>query len=185
MKYIIEHLEEEVYDWCVLEYKHISQIVGKENLIFTNVKNQRWKLEGLGEVMKESVKDIQFENSLILDPNAEIPLHPEDKEFGHLIFGGILGDYPPRKRTEKELSVHLNIEKRNLGSKQMSTDTAVYVAKKIIDGKKLEEIQFKDEIELDLGEKESVQLPFRYVIEDGEIVLPPGFVDFMRERDEF
>ena len=79
----------------------------------------------------------------------------------------------------------MNIEKRNLGSKQMSTDTAVYVAKKIIDGKKLEEIQFKDEIELDLGEKESVQLPFRYVIEDGEIVLPPGFVDFMRERDEF
>ncbi|MBI4148313.1 hypothetical protein HY490_03415, partial [Candidatus Woesearchaeota archaeon] len=34
--FVIEHLEPKVFQWCVLEYRHISQIVGKENLWFTN-----------------------------------------------------------------------------------------------------------------------------------------------------
>ena len=36
--YVIEHLEPRIYRWCVIEYKHISKIVGKENLWFTNGK---------------------------------------------------------------------------------------------------------------------------------------------------
>ena len=35
MKFIIEHLEDEVWEWCILEYRHMSEFVGKENLIFT------------------------------------------------------------------------------------------------------------------------------------------------------
>ena len=46
MKFIIEHLEPELYDWCLIEYEHISKIVGKENLIFTNI-NKKYKNTGL------------------------------------------------------------------------------------------------------------------------------------------
>ena len=40
MKFIIEHLEpeEDISKWCFFEYEHISEIVGEDNLIFTNVK---------------------------------------------------------------------------------------------------------------------------------------------------
>ena len=41
MKVIIEHLEPELYDWCLIEYEHISKIAGKGNLIFTNIKNKK------------------------------------------------------------------------------------------------------------------------------------------------
>ena len=35
--YIIEHLEPELYEWCLIEYKEISKIAGKENLWFSNI----------------------------------------------------------------------------------------------------------------------------------------------------
>ncbi|PIY60292.1 hypothetical protein COY95_02530 [Candidatus Woesearchaeota archaeon CG_4_10_14_0_8_um_filter_47_5] len=37
MKFIIEHMEPELYPWCLLEYRHISQIVGKGQVVFTKV----------------------------------------------------------------------------------------------------------------------------------------------------
>jgi ribosome biogenesis SPOUT family RNA methylase Rps3 len=185
MKYVIEHLEPEAYDWCLVEYKHISKIVGAGNLIFTNVKKGKEKLKALGEVHDSSVKELNLKNACVLDPEAGKTLSTADKKFDYLIFGGILGDFPPKKRTGIELSSKLDFEKRNLGKEQMSTDTAVYVSKKIIEGKKLSDIKFKDEIELDVDEGESVELPYRYVIEDGKPVLPDGFVEFLRNREEF
>jgi ribosome biogenesis SPOUT family RNA methylase Rps3 len=186
MKYIIEHLEPEMFDWCVIEYRHISQIVGKENLIITNVKKGNEKIEELGEIHKESVSGMKLQKACVLDPEAMLALHPEDsEEFEYLIFGGILGDHPPRKRTKPELTSKIDADSRNLGDRQMSTDTAVYVAKKIVDGIPLRKIKFKDGIELDVAEGESVILPYRYVLENGKIVLPEGFVEFLRDRDEF
>src|SRR3989344_4588506 len=38
--YIIEHLEQKLWPWCVIEYKHISKIAGKNNLWFTNIKKR-------------------------------------------------------------------------------------------------------------------------------------------------
>ena len=40
MKFVIEHLESELYEWCLIEYEHISKIVGKDNLTFTNIKSE-------------------------------------------------------------------------------------------------------------------------------------------------
>lgn len=185
MKFIIEHLEPEVYDWCLIEYKHISSVVGKENLIFTNVKKGKEKLNELGEVKEESVAELGLKNICVLDPEAEGILDPADNKFDYMVFGGILGDNPPKKRTKVELSSKLDCEKRNLGEKQMSTDTAVYVVKKIIDGKKINKIEFKDGIEVEVNEGESVILPYRYVVDNGKIVLPDNFVEFLKEREEF
>ena len=196
MKYIIEHLEPRLYKWCIIEYTHISKIVGKANLIFTNIKSEkaREKLIKLGEVRKESIADTSDLGSCracVLDPEAETTLSPDDsKNFCCIIFGGILGDYPPRKRTKEELTDVLKkkgkkFETRNLGKEQMATNTAVYVTKKILDGTPLSKIIFMDEIEIEINEGESIQLPFRYVIEDGKAVLPEGFVEFLKTRKEF
>jgi len=37
--FVIEHLEGEVGKWVLLEYKNVARIVGKENLVITNVRN--------------------------------------------------------------------------------------------------------------------------------------------------
>jgi len=177
MKYIIEHLEDEVWEWCLLEYRHISSIVGKENLIFTNVEDN--KVKELGEVRKESVLNMNFSNCCILDMNAEKELSFDDK-FDYFIFGGILGDNPPKGRT-KVLN-KLNCEKRSLGKEQMSTDTAVLVTKMILDGKKLSEIEFKDTIELETNDGEDVILPYRYVIKDGNPILPKGLFEMLKKQ---
>jgi ribosome biogenesis SPOUT family RNA methylase Rps3 len=67
----------------------------------------------------------------------------------------------------------------------MSTDTAVLVAKMITDGKKFSDITFKDEIEIELEPNESIELPYRYVVENGQIVLPEGFIEFIKKHRGF
>ncbi len=188
MKYIIEHLDPEVFDWCFLEYSHISEIVEKENLIFTNIKNpaERKKLETIGNVEEKSVKELELKNVCILDPEAKKTLAPEDaEEFEYLIFGGILGNCPPEKRTKKELTCTMQCETRNLGKQQMSTNTAVYVAKKIMEGKKFSEFQFIEELTIPIEEGEEIILPFRFVVENGKPVLAKRYIEFVKNQEVF
>ncbi len=167
-KYIIEHLEEELYDWCFLEYKSISGIVGKENLIITNIKNpkDREKLSGFAEAREESILKMEIGNACLLDMDAEKVLSLEDK-FDCLVFGGILGDNPPQKRTVKFLA-GIKAEKRHLGKMQMSTDNAVLTAKMIAAGKKLSEIKFIDNPSITMEKGLDLQLPYRFVEVNGK-----------------
>ena len=192
MKFIIEHLEPELYDWCLIEYEHISKIVGKENLIFTNInsKKDELKLKKYGAVYSEGVSELGFKKICVLSQYSEKTLKTADKNnFEYFVFGGILGDNPAKKRTiemEKKLEKKgLNFEARNLGKKQMPTDTAVYVAKKILDGKKLNELKFVDELEIEINENESVNLNFRFVVDDNKLVINEKLIEYLRGRDEF
>lgn len=192
MRYIIEHLEPRIYSWCLIEYENISQIVGKENTIFTNIKTnkQKEKLLKLGKVYKESIRELAlttFKNKrlCLLDANAEETLAPKDaKNFDFLILGGILGDNPPRGRTMKELG-KLKIPLRNLGKKQMATDTAVYVANKIIFGTPFENLKFIDQVEIRIREGESITIPFRYVVEQGKPLISPKLVEYLKKKRGF
>ena len=169
--FIIEHLEPELYDWCLIEYKHISKIVGKDNLYFTNVKSiDSKKLQLYGKVFTESVKTMTLKKAAILDPESDTLLTPQKaKEHEYFIFGGILGDHPPKKRTTPELTSHLsNITAYNIGKEQMSTDNAVYVVSQILKGKNMSEMQFQDTIELDINKVESTILPYRYTLVKGK-----------------
>jgi ribosome biogenesis SPOUT family RNA methylase Rps3 len=167
-KFIIEHLEEELYDWCFLEYKSISKIVGKENLIITNIKSRkdRKKLEPFAEARGESVLGLGLTNACLLDTDAEKELSPDDR-FENLVFGGILGDNPPQKRTIKFLA-SLKAEKRNLGNMQMATDNAVLTAKMVAEGKKLSEIKFIDNPSIKMEEGLDLELPYRFVEVNGK-----------------
>ncbi len=190
MRYVIEHLERKLYRWCLLEYRHISAIVGKKSLIFTNIRTekQRKQLAKLGTVKKESVVALGLQNACILDPSAARTLQPADaQKCKYLIFGGILGDYPMRARTKSELSSRMkNTVKRNLGKEQMPTDNAVYVAKEIVEhGKILEELRFIDQLEIPMKEGEAILLPFRYVAIRGKPLVWKGFEQFVKKKRMF
>ncbi len=186
MKYIIEHLDGRVYKWCYLEYKHISDTVGKSNLIFTNVKGEagRKLLSKLGKVHKESVTQLNLKNICILDPVAKQTITTKDtKKFDYVIFGGILGDYPMRQRTKDELSDRLPYAKtRNLGKKQMSTNTAVYVVCGISKGKNLKDFNWQDDLVIPTGKGEEVILPYRYVKEKDKVVMPKGLIRHIKKK---
>jgi ribosome biogenesis SPOUT family RNA methylase Rps3 len=92
----------------------------------------------------------------LLDLRADKEMSPEDsQEFDVFIFGGILGDNPPRDRTSYLRNE--NFPTRHLGSIQMSTDTAVLTTKLVIEnGIKMQDIPFIVEPEFyKNGEKKS------------------------------
>lgn len=192
MKFIIEHLEPELYEWCLIEYMHISDIVGKNNLIFTNVKDKKEnsKLKKLGNVSEKSVSGLGLRGICVLSQYSKKQLTTKDKNrFRYFIFGGILGDNPARKRTNSIVKLleksRVKFEERTLGNKQMPTDSAVYVAKKILDGGKLSDFRFVDDLEIEISGNESINLKFRYVVDKNKVIISKKLVDYLRKRKEF
>ncbi len=191
MKFIIEHLENELYKWCMIEYSYISKIVGKNNLIFTKVNNPKDAnfLKKFGDVISSSVIDLNLKKSCLLDPKSKIVLNTKDnKLFDYFIFGGILGDYPEQGRTEKYLTSKLkNIKTRNLGDMQMSTDTAVFVTKLILDGKNFNDISFIDKPYIIIKNKkfkEEINLPYRYVLKNNKPMISNDLIKYLKNKKD-
>ena len=87
--FVIEHLEPQLWKWCKFEYENISKIVGKTNLLFTNVKRKNKFLESIGKVEKNRIFELNLDEKrfCILDPDAKEILTPEDeKRFDYFIF---------------------------------------------------------------------------------------------------
>ncbi|RXW15306.1 hypothetical protein EST38_g10548 [Candolleomyces aberdarensis] len=135
---------------------------------------------GVLELMKE--RGVPLSKVCLLDPKAEKVLSPEDGdgEFEWFLFGGILGDDPPRDRTS-ELRV-LGFPNRHLGPVQMTTDTALGVTKLVVqDKKRLDEIPYVEFPTIHFNSKESVEMPFRYIANGSEPLLPPGMKELLHE----
>lgn len=183
--YIVEHLDPELGPWSELEYIAIAEESENSGSSFTlSSLPDGFKVpESLKAIQtfkatQDSVEDIYASNKntvCLLDPAAEKDLSPEDaQEFGVFLFGGILGDDPPRDRTS-ELRKK-GFPGRRLGPVQMTTDTAVRVTRMVIQQQlPLTEIPYTDHPELKINEHESTQMPFRYVkTEDGQPIMPKG-----------
>ena len=105
--YVVEHLDPELGDWSALEYKAIAKectAAGAEFILssvptslilpgeFADLPGFRLENESIEEVHKDSLDRI-----CLLDPAAEHELSPDDAgKFDIFLFGGILGDDPPR-----------------------------------------------------------------------------------------
>lgn len=187
--YIIEHLEPDMFEWCLIEYKHISKIVGKENLWFTNLKgkNGAEKLESYGKCIQESVRALSLKNACVLDPAAKETLVPKEcSSFKYFIFGGILGDDPPRARTKEELTPFVpNALIRNIGKEQMSTDNAVFVVHEIAHGTPIEKIPFQEGVEIEINDVESIQLPYKYAVVNGKPLMSEELVEYLKKKETF
>ena len=183
--FIIEHLEKKLWPWCLIEYKHMSKIVGKNNLWFTNIKNKSEikKLKSYGKVFSCSVLDLKIKKACILDQESSETLSKRNsKRFDYFIFGGILGDNPPRKRTREDLTQHLKAKAFNIGKKQMSTDNAVFVVHEITKGRDIKDIKFKDKIEIRINKIESTILPYRYALVENKHLLSPSLISFLKKH---
>ncbi|CAE6466321.1 unnamed protein product [Rhizoctonia solani] len=203
--FVIEHMEEDdeesksVPPWVYLEYKQMIAIAGPtSSVLFTHLSSSsraalnsalasvqassKFEVHSLGilDVMKQHGVDLN--QICLLDPKAEKELSPSDGEsFSWFLFGGILGDDPPRDRTS-ELR-RLGFPNRHLGSVQMTTDTALGVTKRVVvDKVPLQAIPYIDHPTIRFNAKESVEMPFRYITDSkGEPILPEGMKALMKE----
>ncbi len=184
--FIIEHLEPKIWPWCVIEYKNISKTINKKNLWFTNIKENK-DLIKLGKVYKKSVLDMNLKNVCVLDPDAKKTLTTRDaKKFKYFVIGGILGDYPPKKRTKVELTKKLaKAEARNMGKKQFSTDNAVYVLNKIINGTSLNKLKFQNKITIKINKIESIDLPYYYPLVNGNPRISKELLHYLKNKKGF
>ncbi|KAI0201925.1 DUF431-domain-containing protein [Astrocystis sublimbata] len=193
--YIVEHLDPELGPWSELEYTAIAketaraggtfvlsslpaQLASKLPAKLTDV--EAFKAETRG--VEEMYPGEERKRVCLLDPRADKDINPDDKAlFDTFLFGGILGDDPPRDRTG-ELRVK-GFEGRRLGPVQMTTDTAVRVTRMVIDEQfTLNMIPYLDHPDLKINEHESTEMPFRYVKGDDEKpVMPEGMVDLIKK----
>ncbi|QLG74901.1 hypothetical protein HG535_0H02280 [Zygotorulaspora mrakii] len=205
MKYIIEHMEQGFSEWVTLEYAQIIRDVGCENLILSSLPKDttskdippkllemslRWTTNDLNH-LKEQFPDLEpLKNGRVclLDPRADQDLQPDEAEkFDYFVFGGILGDHPPRDRTsELKLAYPDLIVGRRLGDKQMTTDTAIRTTQIIIEkSTKFKDIKFIDYPEFRFNKNEATEMPFRYVLDsDGAPILPRGMLDLIKQDSE-
>lgn len=136
MKIFIEHLEERASRWILAEYRHSVSIAG-ERVLITGA-----RIPGMPSTEKRFHQLVDPSKTLILDPQAEEELTPEDLEkIDAVVVGGILGAHPPLGRTKKLLSDRFpQALKRNIGPDQFPIDGAVYVVIQIAEGKRLNQI---------------------------------------------
>ncbi|ORY65007.1 SAM-dependent RNA methyltransferase [Pseudomassariella vexata] len=192
--YIVEHLDPELGPWSELEYLTIAKETQQAGgaFVLSSLPSGFQVPAKLAEepAFKAEQRGVEEmypagngkERVCLLDPSAEKDLNPEDKrEFDVFLFGGILGDDPPRDRTS-ELR-NKGFQGRRLGPVQMTTDTAVRVTRMVVDEQyTLSMIPYLDMPELKFNEHESTQMPFRYVKgDDGKPIMPEGMVDLIKK----
>ncbi|MEM2878470.1 MAG: SAM-dependent methyltransferase [Candidatus Hadarchaeales archaeon] len=186
MLFLIDHLEPELSEWIMIEYSHAAKIAGRENLIITNVTRRRdaKMLSRVARVDRRRAFDIFDEGDIIiLDPGARYTLTPDDmKGKMAVVLGGILGDDPPRGRTESMLTRFApGVEVRNIGPHQFSVDGAVYVAKRIHGGVPLSRIPVRAGVEIELQPGHSVVLPFAYPVVNGRPFIPKALLSYLKK----
>ena len=105
--YVVEHLDPELGPWSTLEYKTIAQEchdIGAKFCLSSlspaiELPSDLHSLEGLSiELRKvEEIYGDAKSRVCLLDPAAKRELSPSDGDkFDVFLFGGILGDDPPR-----------------------------------------------------------------------------------------
>lgn len=186
--------------WSRLEYDHIRELAltGGNDVLVCNISASHAKLlndikstpDSITSTGTMSVLGVPPDQVCFLDLRATETLSPADAhKFSHFVFGGILGDHPPRDRGQALRAT--GVATRLLGDRQMTTDTAVLVADIILHrNMAITDIPYVDDPELQADDadvdKEAIVMPFRYVIgRDGKPILPTGLLDLMLESMDF
>ncbi len=182
---VIEHLEDEMSLWILLEYRHVGIIVGEHDMLwFTNVPRRYHRiLSKYGKVHERSILNLVPQDKIvILDPQADKPLTYSDLKGRYIVIGGILGDYPPRGRTRELLSSRApRAIKRNIGDGQYSIDGAVYYVIYLWRHKSMEGFKYIDGVKIDTPHGH-ILLPFRYPLVNDRPLMAPGLREYLLSR---
>lgn len=190
MKIVIEHLEDELWPWIYLEYENISNFLGKRNIIFTNIWNEKWIpiLDPLGKTIRKSVLDFPDKSKIIiLDPKARETLkktHIYDDDL--IVIGGILGEIPPRGRTYKYLTSKIRenrVRTYNIGKNIYPTDAAAAIAYLIYKGYRIEEIKTINNLEIKYSRGSKMILPFSYPIINNKVFINPKLTKLLIKEE--
>ncbi len=184
-KIIIEHCEPVLSRWLWIEYKHASEIAGKSNLLFSNIKDEKERriLSELGCVEGRSIVEMYDLHSkiIVLDPKAQQTLTPHEAANFILVVGGILGSSPPKRRTWKLITSKIpNVIARNLGRVQLPIDVSVYISLKIASGMLLSDIKIKRGINIRISRNHIVKLPFGYPVINGKVFISPELIKYLK-----
>ncbi|KAK5778453.1 hypothetical protein RI543_004118 [Arxiozyma heterogenica] len=201
-------MEDGFSEWVTLEYAQIIRDIGAHNLILVSVPRDitlenipkilidmglQWTHKGLESLVDEfpdlKLPPLKPGNVCLLDPRAKEDLSVADQDkFKYLLFGGILGDHPPRDRTSELQKLHPGLlEGKRLGDKQMTTDTAIRVCQIIMrDSVPLDKIPFVDYPEFRFNKHEATEMPFRYVLDKStnKPILPEGMLDLIKRDSQ-
>jgi ribosome biogenesis SPOUT family RNA methylase Rps3 len=189
MLFAIEHLEPRLSQWLFIEYSHAAEIVGKDRLLVTNVRKpaEFRKLQKVCTVEKKSVVDVFSPGELVvLDPQAKKELKQTDMR-GKLavVVGGILGDDPAQGRTKRMLTEMLSgAVSRNIGAGQFSIDGSVFVVEQISRGVELQDIPWRQDVEISMAKHHSVVLPFAYPLVDGKPLMSKKLLTYLKRRGD-
>jgi ribosome biogenesis SPOUT family RNA methylase Rps3 len=187
-KLIIENREEHISDWLMAEYSHSGSIW--PGTLFTNVRDREMTglLQSAGTPVKEDVLEYTGgKRCIILDHQSQVELKPGDFENAdYIVVGGILGYDRPKGRTRELITKRFDPSAnlfRNMGSIQLTIDSAVFVARAIFLGAALSELDITSEVELMWDDMHSTLLPYGYPIVDGKVLMTPGLVDIIRQSN--
>ena len=197
---VIEHLEEDFYEWCQYEYERIAKhILPHRSLLhITN-----FTKDFTGENVKchggECVNIFPKERVCLLDSEAPQVLSPEDAQtFDYFLLGGILGNVDDFDFDRTSVLREQGYARRSLGNMQMTTDTAAMVTSLIVhQGKQFDELDFVDRPEFpvntqaegdqNLGSQEMLVMNFRYLKreQDGAADIDPRILALAMNDREF
>lgn len=182
---IIENREQSLSDWLWAEYSHSAGMW--PGTVFTNVRDAAMlsALQKVGTPVEPDVLEFTGgKGCIILDHQSPVELTAADFEIAdYIVVGGILGYDRPKGRTRKLITSRFDSTSnlfRNLGSVQLTIDSAVFVARAIALGASLGELDITSEVEIKWDEGHSTLLPYGYPIVDGKILITPGIVEILR-----
>lgn len=189
--YVIEHLEAELFPWSILEYNHVTKFLSNRfivsNLPFAaldsslSFKNDHRSIENWSEIPRSRI--------CLLDEKATKPLSPTDaSSFDIILAGGILGDVGENDLDRTSELRSLNFPSRHLGNVQMTMDTAILTASKILDESiDFESLSFVDSPSFSTSPNETIEIPFRFLQDPitKEPIIAPGMKEFLTSESSF
>jgi ribosome biogenesis SPOUT family RNA methylase Rps3 len=186
VRLVIENLEPKHSAWLMLEYAHACKLWGGE-VTFSNVKDPKLQraLQGLdgAHVSARGVRDLDVGEAVVLDPKAGKPLTTADcAAFDTLVVGGILGGEVMRGRTADLLTRRVKLPARHLGAIQLPIDIAVFAARAIALGGKLEDLEFTTRLTVRHADGMDIELPYGYPVSGDKVIVTPGLVDYLAEN---
>jgi ribosome biogenesis SPOUT family RNA methylase Rps3 len=193
MLFVVDHIEEQLYEWSLLEYMHMMQFVNltsdQDSFILANLAKpevaKSHELTRLGA-------QISFDSALlhlaktgakriiILDQMAECELAADDK-CDAIIVGGILGtdelEGPVVDRTSQVRQTvpdGIELVLRHLGPVQMTADTALITSWLILrQGARFQDLCFVDRPSVRIARNEFTEMPFRYLLDYAQVDIDP------------
>lgn len=126
---------------CLLTRLSLTEVTAKTAPDCQDLKDDS---QQVCEMLRSQISP-SLDNICFMDMRAEKVLSPEDSpQLKFIVFGGILGDHPPQDRAGDFRATFKEI--RQLGTVQMTTDTALFVSHQILEGKKpIDTLKFVDD----------------------------------------